>query len=103
MAAEKSHRSIARLVAYLDDIYFPCSRRDILERAENNEAPDALLDAIEGLPDRRYWSIRDILLWIRDVTAPPRLPRKSAAPAGLTAPLPEPLAGTRAPELSPRP
>jgi hypothetical protein len=96
MAADKSHRTIARLVAYLDDMYFPCSRRDILERAENNEAPDVLLDAIEGLPDRGYWSIRDILSWIRDVTAPPRLPRESAGSAVLSGPAPEPVAGIRA-------
>ena len=65
MAAETSHRTTARLGVYLDDILFPCSRRDILERAEDNEAPDVLLDAIEGLPDRNYWSIRDILVRFR--------------------------------------
>lgn len=61
MATETSHRTTSQLTAYLDDIIFPCSRREILECAEDNEAPDLLLDAIEDLPDRRYWSVGDIL------------------------------------------
>lgn len=61
MATEMAHRTTAQLVAYLDDIIFPCSRVDILRCAEDNEAPDRLLDAIEDLPDKRYWSVRDIL------------------------------------------
>jgi len=54
-------RSAGRIGAYLDDILFPCSRMEILRCAEDNEAPDAILDAIEGLPDHNYASIKDIL------------------------------------------
>lgn len=54
-------RSASRLPVYLDDILFPASRRDILRCAEDNEAPDELLDMIEGLPERRYWSVREIV------------------------------------------
>ena len=36
MAAQTAHRTIDRLVVYLDDICFPCSRREILARAEDN-------------------------------------------------------------------
>ena len=61
MATEMNHRTTSQLRAYLDDIIFPCSRREILECAEDNEAPDLLLDAIEDLPEGRYWSIGDIL------------------------------------------
>ena len=64
MVFEMAYRSTAQLTAYLDDIIFPCSRREILECAEDNEAPDLILDAIETLPDRRYWSMRDILVRI---------------------------------------
>ncbi len=68
MSTYISHRSTAQLVAYLDDIIFPCSRKEILSCAEDNEAPDRLLDAIEDLPDQRYWSVRDILTRIRPAT-----------------------------------
>lgn len=55
------NRTNGCVIAYLDDILFPCSRMEILRCAEDNEAPDAILDAIEELPERRYWSMDDIL------------------------------------------
>lgn len=61
MIANNIMRSPAKLGAYLDDILFPASRLEILQCAEENEAPDTLLDAIENLPDRRYWSLDDIV------------------------------------------
>jgi hypothetical protein len=61
MAAYVGTRTTAQLAAYLDDIMFPCSRRELLRCAEDNEAPDAILDAIEDLPERRYWSVTDII------------------------------------------
>lgn len=60
-----AQRTAARLPDYLDEIMFPCSRRQILEHAENNEAPDALLDAIENLPNRRYADIGEVLSYLR--------------------------------------
>jgi hypothetical protein len=54
-------RTTAQLGAYLDDIIFPCSRVEILRCAEDNEAPDLILDAIEDLPEKRYWSVTDIV------------------------------------------
>ncbi len=61
MPVDLGSRTTAQLGAYLDDIIFPCTRREILQCAEENEAPDLLLDAIEDLPDCRYWSVRDIM------------------------------------------
>lgn len=61
MATYASTRTTAQLPAYLDDIMFPCSRNEILRCAEDNEAPDVILDAIENLPERRYWSVKDIV------------------------------------------
>ncbi|MCE5314335.1 MAG: DUF2795 domain-containing protein [Armatimonadota bacterium] len=54
-------RTPSKLGAYLDDIIFPCSRYEILRCAEENEAPDAILDAIESLPERRYRNVNEIL------------------------------------------
>ena len=88
MVYDTDHRTAAQLTAYVDDIIFPCSRRELLECAEDNEAPDLILDAIETLPDRRYWSLREILARIRGTaeesaptntqTPPPRTGRQSA-------------------------
>jgi hypothetical protein len=61
MSAYVGTRTTAQLGAYLDDIMFPCSRNEILRCAEDNEAPDIILDAIEELPERRYWSVVDIV------------------------------------------
>ncbi len=61
MAGVKGLRTNAQVWAYLDDIIFPCTRSEILVCAEENEAPDAILDAIEGLPDRRFRSVKDII------------------------------------------
>ncbi len=61
MPLDIGHRTLAQLSAYLDDIIFPCTRIEILHCAEENDAPDLLLDAIENLPERRYWSVGEIL------------------------------------------
>ena len=60
MATVVNIRTPLKLGAYLDDIIFPCSRTELLYCAEENDAPDAILDAIETLPERRYWSVDDI-------------------------------------------
>ena len=65
MVYDTACRTTAQLTAYLDDIIFPCSRRELLDCAEDNEAPDLILDAIETLPERRYWSLGEILVRIR--------------------------------------
>ncbi len=61
MASYGIFRTPAQLRCYLNDIIFPCSRTEILRCAEDNEAPDLILDAIEDLPERRYISVSDII------------------------------------------
>lgn len=58
-------RTTAQLGSYLDDIVFPCSRMEILRCAEDNEAPDVILDAIETLPERSYYNVSDIISSLR--------------------------------------
>lgn len=65
MVTYSSPRTFAQLGAYLEDIIFPCSRSEILRCAEDNEAPDKILDAIEDLPERRYLSVREIVTSFR--------------------------------------
>lgn len=63
MATHANVRTTARIGAYLDDIMFPASRAEILICAEENEAPDVILDAIEALPERKYWSLNEIIAY----------------------------------------
>jgi hypothetical protein len=65
MATVINLRTPLKLGAYVDDIIFPCSRTELLYCAEENDAPDAILDAIETLPERRYWSLEDIIVRFR--------------------------------------
>ncbi|NLN76109.1 MAG: DUF2795 domain-containing protein [Armatimonadetes bacterium] len=56
-----STRTQDQMGAYFEDIVFPCSRMEILRCAEDSEAPDSILDAIENLPEQRYCSLTEIL------------------------------------------
>lgn len=69
MAAHVGTRTTAQLAAYLEDIIFPCSRKELLRCAEDNEAPDVILDAIEDLPERRYSNLADILTSLTGLTS----------------------------------
>ena len=60
MATATTPRTVERVGAYVDNLLFPCSRTDILVCAEQNEAPDLILDAIEDLPARKYRNLMDI-------------------------------------------
>lgn len=61
MLAQANLRTISHIVSYLDDIIFPCSRSELLMCAEENDAPDSILDAIECLPNYCFCSMLDIL------------------------------------------
>jgi hypothetical protein len=39
---------------YLGGIDYPASAADIVEKAESAGAPDEVLEALRGLPDREY-------------------------------------------------
>jgi hypothetical protein len=65
MVTYTNPRTTAQLGAYIEDIIFPCSRSEILRCAEENEAPDTILDAIEDLPEKRYVSVTQIVTTFR--------------------------------------
>jgi hypothetical protein len=66
MLAYDTGRSVLKLGAYIEDIIFPCSREDLLSCAEENDAPDLILDAIENLPKKRFDCMREILVVIQN-------------------------------------
>jgi len=39
---------------YLDHAIFPCTPSDAIRCAEQNGAPDSVLNAIENLPNKQY-------------------------------------------------
>lgn len=51
----------SRLAASLDRTVFPANRQRLMDDAEANHAPDAVLDQLRRLPDgREYTNIQDI-------------------------------------------
>jgi len=49
-----------RLMPYIRDAAFPCSREELLLHTESNYAPDSLIDAIERMPLRLYTNPNDV-------------------------------------------
>ena len=41
---------------YLSGVDYPVRRDDLLEKAKSENAPDEVLSALEGLPDREFES-----------------------------------------------
>lgn len=54
-------RGAQQISSYIDDVFFPCTLHELLECAEESYAPDALLDALENLPDRVYASPSSVI------------------------------------------
>ena len=54
-------KAIALVSEYLDSSAFPCNRDELICSAEDACAPDALLDALEELPDVRFLDLESVL------------------------------------------
>lgn len=59
-------RNVSKLGVYIEDIIFPCTRDELLRCAEDNDAPDLILDAIENLPDKRFTCIKEVYTTIQE-------------------------------------
>lgn len=46
--------SPALVEKYLQGIDYPAQKEDLIEQAEDNNAPDEVLDMLEQLPDTEY-------------------------------------------------
>lgn len=49
------------IASFLEDMDCPCSCRDLVDLAEDNHAPEEVLDLLEMLPDRRYGNIFEVM------------------------------------------
>lgn len=45
---------------HLKDAQFPCSKQDLIDLAEDNHAPEKVIEAIEKLPDKMFDSTSDL-------------------------------------------
>lgn len=46
---------------FIKGISFPCSKQDLIDDAEENDAPDSILNMLEKLPERQYESVNDVI------------------------------------------
>ena len=46
---------------YLSGVQFPAAKDDLISSARKNDAPEAVLDTMETMPDRAYSSIEDVM------------------------------------------
>lgn len=54
-------QSSSNIANYLKGIDFPASKDDIVIYAEDNSAPQEVLDVLENLPDQEFNSIADLM------------------------------------------
>ena len=49
-----------RLELYLKDVYYPANKLELMDRAEDTNAPPEILEKLNRLPDRNYLSLDDL-------------------------------------------
>jgi len=50
----------SNIVNFIKDVDFPCSKQDLINHAEDHNAPQKIIEALEKLPDKEYTSIADV-------------------------------------------
>jgi len=60
-------RSSANIASFLEGISFPASKDELIDYAEDNNAPQDIIDVLEQLPDQEYTSMADIMSGIGQV------------------------------------
>lgn len=64
---DPNRASPAAVENYLKGIDFPARKKDLLNQAKDNDAPQDVLRTIEKLPDREYGSPIDISKAMKDM------------------------------------
>lgn len=54
-------RSPANIASFLEGINFPASKDELVDHAEDNNAPQDIIDVLEQLPDQEYTSMADVM------------------------------------------
>jgi hypothetical protein len=59
-SGKSGHVSPAIVEKYLAGIHYPAEKKTLVDKAQNNCAPDAVIDLLDKLPDKTYKSPIDI-------------------------------------------
>lgn len=62
-----SGRSPANIASFLEGLEFPASKDEVVDYAEDNNAPQEIIDVLEQLPDQEFLSMTDIMSGIGQV------------------------------------
>jgi hypothetical protein len=54
-------QSPSNVAQYLKGIDFPCKKQDLIKHAKNNQAEEAVLEALESFPEREYASMAEVM------------------------------------------
>ena len=60
-------RSPANITHFLDGLDFPATKDELIDHAEDNNAPQEVLDVLEQLPDQEYSSMADVMSGVGQV------------------------------------
>lgn len=50
----------SKIVNYIKDADFPCSKQDLINEAEERDAPQNVIESLEKLPDQVYNTLTDV-------------------------------------------
>ena len=53
--------AVVETLAFIQDCQFPCGKQDLIDVAEEKNAPDEVLDMLYKLPDQDYLSENAVL------------------------------------------
>ena len=61
MPTERGVRaSLAEIEKFLKGIDFPASKQDLIQYAEDNNAPEHVIEVLNNMPDQQYGSAADV-------------------------------------------
>lgn len=56
-----SGRNVANVTHHLQGIDFPANKQDLIKQAESNGADQDVIQVLQGLPDRQYTNMADVM------------------------------------------
>jgi hypothetical protein len=54
-------QSPANVQTYLKGVAYPAKKDDLIQKAQDNDAPDEVLDILQQLPDGEYGGPQDVM------------------------------------------
>ena len=59
--ADRTNASPAAVVDFLEGIQYPCSKAEILDHVRRRGAPAMVVDALQRLPEERYYDLAHLI------------------------------------------